>query len=271
MNHGSSSSTLPLTLATTVAQIEKLQTDRRYRDRTRSFFVEGIRNFVKAVEQGYAISTIIFSERLLTAPIARKLVRQLRRDGVPTLAVTPEQFRAISRTERASGVSAIAQQRWSPLQQISPEAGLCWIVLEEVRSPGNLGTLIRTSEAFGGAGFILLGNGIDPFAPDVVRASMGALYRQQFVRTDFEKLQRWVSNHGCVVVGASPDGEVEIHRFDYPRATLLFLGEERKGLNSAQRNLCQKLVRIPMIGTADSLNLAVAGSLLLYEMHRAKS
>jgi TrmH family RNA methyltransferase len=146
-----------------------------------------------------------------------------------------------------------------------------WVVLEAIRAAGNLGSLIRTSEAVGGAGFILVGTGIDPYDSAVVRASMGALFRQQFIRTSYWSLRQWFRRHRCRVIGASPDGPAELHRFDYPRPTILVLGEERQGLTSVQRDLCSCLVRIPMVGAADSLNLAVAGSLLLYEVYRART
>jgi TrmH family RNA methyltransferase len=144
-------------------------------------------------------------------------------------------------------------------------------VLEAVRSERNLGSLIRTSEAIGGDGFILVGPRIDPFDPAVVRASMGALFRQTLIRTNECSLRNWVRRHRCRVIGASPDGSAELHRFDYPRPTILVLGEERRGLTPLQRDLCSDLVRIPMVGAVDSLNLAVAGSLLLYEVYRARS
>ncbi|WP_019499315.1 TrmH family RNA methyltransferase [Pseudanabaena sp. PCC 6802] len=253
-----------------LAEIQKLQCDRAYRDASQSFYIEGVRNFIWAIDNHLKISQILYSEKLLTAPIARKQVRQARRSGVPCLPLTPEQFRQMSRAERASGIAAIAIQPWSRLAEISPQSGLCWVVLETVRSPGNLGTLIRTSEAFGGAGFILIGNRIDPFALDVVRASMGAVFRQVFVRTNLSTLQAWGERHQCAVIGASPDGTMDMHQLQYPHPTLLFLGEERRGLTQAQRQFCQQLVRIPMVGTADSLNLAIAGSLMMYEMYRSR-
>ncbi|MGD2181388.1 TrmH family RNA methyltransferase [Lusitaniella coriacea] len=251
-----------------LAEVEKLHSDRNYRQASGLFYVEGVRNFINVVDRGLDISTLLFSEKLLTAPLARKLVRQSRRSGVPTVSLTPEQFRRISHTPRASGVSAILRQPWVELPKVSPQTGLCWVVLESVRSPGNFGSLIRTSEAIGGAGFILVGGRIDPFDPNVVRASMGSIFRQAFVRTTFSQLHRWMRSNHCCGVGASPDGAAELHQFHYPRSTLLVLGEERRGLTPQQRNLCQHFVRIPMVGKADSLNLAVAGSLLLYEVYR---
>jgi TrmH family RNA methyltransferase len=260
-----------LSVAATLAQVKRLQCDRAYRDAKQLFYIEGVRNFLKAVDSGFEIAAITFSEKLLTVPPARKLVRQLRRDGVPTLGITPEQFRQISQTERASGIGAILCQRWHPLPDISATDGLCWVVLETVRSPGNLGTLIRTSEAVGGAGFIFIGESIDPFNPDVVRASMGSLFHQQFARTNCSALRRWINRHGYAAVGASPDGIADLHQFVYPQSTLLCLGEERQGLTQQQRSLCQHLVRIPMVGAVDSLNLAIAGSLLMYEVYRSRT
>jgi RNA methyltransferase, TrmH family len=252
-------------------KVEKLQRDRTYRDVCGLFYIEGVRNFIRVMDRGFEVATILYNERLLTAPIARKLVRRSRREGIPTLSVTPEQFRRVSHTERASGVSAIVCQPRLKLQEISPQAGLCWVVLETVRSPGNLGTLIRSSEAVGGAGFIFVGNKIDPFAPDVVRASMGSLFNQKLVRTNFSTLRAWMRHQACRAIGATPDGNTNLHQFGYSDSTtLLFLGEERKGLTEQQRKLCENFVRIPMVGEVDSLNLAVAGSLLLYEVYRSK-
>jgi TrmH family RNA methyltransferase len=255
----------------TLDEIRRLQADRAHRDARRTFFVEGVRNVVHAIESGFPIETLVYIEKLLIVPIARRLVRDRCWSGTPTLHVSPEAFRQVSTTLRASGVGAIVAQRWSPLHGTSPRAGLCWVVLEAVRSEGNLGSLIRTSEAIGGAGFILVGPQIDPFAPAVVRASMGALFRQTLIRTNDRSFRNWVRRHRCRVIGASPDGSADLHRFDYPRPTILVLGEERRGLTPLQRDLCSDLVRIPMVGAADSLNLAVAGSLLLYEVYRARS
>lgn len=266
-----SSSHERLDVEATLTQVEKLQCNRAHRNASGLFYIEGVRNFVKAIDNNFDISAIVFSEKLLTAPLARKLVRRSRRAGVPCISVTPEQFRRVSQTERASGVGAIAHQRWLKLHDILPQAGLCWVVLETVRSPGNLGSLIRTSEAVGGAGFIFIGTSVDPFDPDVVRASMGSLFNQKFVRTNLSALRHWLRHHDCSSIGASPDAIADFHQFNYPASTLLFLGEERQGLTPQQRDLCQHLVRIPMVGAVDSLNLAVAGSLLMYEIYKSKT
>jgi len=258
-----------LDAALTLTQIRKLQVDRRYRDHHRLFFIEGVRNFVAAVDGGFSIETLLYSDKLLTAPLARKFVRQLKRAGLPFVRVSPETFRSISRAEHASGVAAILHQRIQPLEQIKLDQFSCWTVLSQVQSLGNFGTLLRTSAAIGATGFILLGQHIDPYEPVVVRATMGALFKQTLVRTNVERFRHWIQTHQLGVIGASPDGVVEYDQVRYPRPTVLLLGNERSGLTDEQRSLCQKIVRIPMVGGADSLNLAVAGSLLLYAVFRS--
>lgn len=253
-------------------QIGSVQNNRQYRDQHQLFYVEGIRGFVQAVDTGFKIKRILFSDKLLINLVARKLVRQQRRAGTPTINVPPEVFRRIAMHKRASGVAAIVQQRWHDLSAIDADRNLCWTLLDRVRSPGNLGTLIRTSAAVGGAGFILVGNSVDPHAPSVLRSAMGASYHQAFVRTDWASLRAWVVGRDRPVIGASPNGSVPLHELpQLPAAPLLVLGEERKGLSKDQFDLCNALVRIPMQPGADSLNLGVAGGLLLYEIRRQRA
>jgi TrmH family RNA methyltransferase len=258
-----------LDAAPTLTRIRKLQDDRGYRDQHRLFFVEGVRNFVTAIDHGFSIETLLYSEKLLTVPLARKFVRQLKRGGVPFARVSPEVFRSISRTERASGVAAILHQRIKTLDQVRADQFSCWTVLSQVRSPGNLGSLLRTSAAIGAGGFILLGQQIDPYEPGLVRATMGALFKQTLVRTNIERFRRWIQTNRPTVVGASPDGVVEYDQVRYTRPTVLVLGHERSGLTDEQRSVCEHIVRIPMVGDTDSLNLAVAGSLLMYAVFRS--
>jgi len=259
-----------LDVAPTLTRIRKLQDDRRYRDQHRLFFIEGVRNFVEAVDHGFSIETLLYSEKLLTAPLARKFVRQLKRSGVPFARASPEEFRSISRAERASGIAAILRQQIKTLEQIQPHQFSCWTVLSQVRSLGNFGSLARTSAASGANGFILLGPHIDPYEPVVVRATMGALFKQTLVRTNIDRFRHWIKTHRLSVIGASPDGVVEYDQVRYMRPTLLMLGNERSGLTDEERSLCQQIVRIPMVGGTDSLNLAVAGSLLLYAVFRSR-
>ncbi|MEM9427580.1 MAG: RNA methyltransferase [Pseudomonadota bacterium] len=253
-------------------QTDTVQNNRHYRDRHQLFYVEGIRGFVQAVDTGFTIKRILFSDKLLINPVARKLVRQQRRAGVATVNLSPEAFRRIATHKRASGVAALIQQQWHDLSATDANQSLCWTLLDSVRSPGNLGTLIRTSAAIGGAGFILVGNSVDPYAPSVLRSAMGASFHQAFVRTDWASLRTWIAERDRPVIGASPGGSVPLHALpQLATAPLLVLGEERQGLSRRQSDLCKTLVRIPMQPGADSLNLGVAGGLFLYEIRRQRA
>ena len=254
-----------------LAEFEQLRTSRAYRDATGLHSIEGIRNFIWAADRRMEFAAILVSDKLLKVPVARKLARQARRAGVPLVALTPEQFRRIARLPRASGIAAIVRQHWSELERAAPGDGLCWVALETVRSPGNFGSLIRTSDAVGGAGFILLDPTVDPFDPGVARGSMGSLFGQALIRSSHAALAAWVRRHGLRVMGATPEGGRCLHKASFPRNSVLMLGEERHGLTPQQRALCHEFVRIPMTGSADSLNLGVAGSLLLYEVLRNRS
>lgn len=258
-----------LEIAPVLAKIRKLQCNRGYRDHNGLFFVEGIRNFVSAVDCGFSIETLFYCEKLLISPIARKMVRRLKRAGVPFARVSPEQFRQVSQTERASGVGAILHQHAQRLDQTNPDENICWVAVSRIRSLGNLGSLMRTSAAVGGAGFIFIGDDIDPYDPNIVRATMGALFSQRVVRTTAEQFQHWIKSHNLQVVGASPDGQLNYDQVCYARPTILLLGNERTGLTESERLICKHIVRIPMKEGVDSLNVAVAGSLLLYEVFRS--
>ncbi|HMR06554.1 MAG TPA: RNA methyltransferase [Polyangiaceae bacterium] len=252
----------------TLEQIARLQHSRRERDARGLYYAEGVRNFVSAVDHGAEIEGVVVSERLLTSGVTRQLVRKLRAGGLPTVSVSPEQFRGVCKSERASGIGAILRYPLRPLHGVQPRKGTCWVALTQVRSPGNLGSLIRTSAAVGGAGFILVGGAVDPFDPSVVRASMGSLFRQTFVRTGAPQLLHFARRHRLQLVGVSPDGDAVYDAVRYRSTPIFVLGDERRGLDPEQRRLCQQLVRIPMLPGTDSLNLAVAGSLMIYEAFR---
>jgi len=236
------------------------------RERTGLFLAEGMRFVAQAAEAEGEIETVVVAPELLTHPFGQKVARRLRRAGVRSLEVTPEVFHSFSLTEEPQGIAAVVRQRWEPLDRVLPSDGLCWTALSTVHSPGNLGTLLRTSDAVGGAGLILLSPDADPYDPATVRATMGALFSQRFVRATAAELRRWKERHRCALVGTSPAAEEDYHTAAYPPAVVLFMGGERRGLSPEELALCDRVVRIPMVGRSDSLNLAVAAGVLLYEL-----
>jgi RNA methyltransferase, TrmH family len=239
---------------------------RAERDRTGLYYIEGMRFVSEAARHHVHIQTLVVCPPLLIHPFAQKLVRWLRRAGTPTIEVTPEVLQSIALVDDPQGVGAVVHQRWEALDQVRPGGELCWIALDTVQSPGNLGSILRTSEAVGGAGLIVLGDGVDPYDPATVRSSMAAIFAQRFVRTRPVALARWTARHQCPLVGTSPAAALDYHTVAYRAPTILLMGGERKGLSAELQALCDPVVRIPMVGRSDSLNLAVATSVLLYEL-----
>src|SRR5579871_5700695 len=189
----------------------RLLHERQERDRTGLFLIDGIRPIVQALRLEVKLDTVIVAPKMLSGAAVQHTVRQMSRAGVPMLSVTPEIYHNLSQAAEPQGIGAIVRQRWEPLRQLKPSRGLCWVAIEEVQSPGNLGTMIRTSEAVGGAGLILIGDNADPYDPTTVRASMGALFNQRFVRTTLAEFAEWKRRRQCTLVGTSPTAATDYH------------------------------------------------------------
>lgn len=244
--------------------------DRRYRETETRFWIEGIRNFVQAFDANIEFDTVVISPILLKSDLAEMLARRLSARGIPRLRITPEQFRSISTADRASGIGAIVKQPWLDLEKADPRRGIGWIVLEEIRSPGNLGTILRTAEAAGMTGIIFLGPKSDPFHPTVVRAAMGGIFHLQLVRTNHARARRWASEHGIHFVGLSPNAERLWTQTSSENPLAIVIGEERAGISDACCAMCQSMVRLPMTGTADSINVGVSAGIMMYEIIRQR-
>jgi RNA methyltransferase, TrmH family len=236
------------------------------REKSGLYYVEGLRFVLQAVQSHSSLEALVVCPPLLTHVSAQRLVRMQRRLGVPIIQVTAPVMHQLALVDDPQGIGALVRQQWESLEHITPGSELCWIALHQVRSPGNLGTILRTSAAVGGAGIILLGNAVDPYDPATVRATMGSLYAQRLVRTMPAALARWKRKHHCQLIGTSPGARTDYHAFSYQSPTILLMGDERKGLSVAFQNLCDAMVRIPMVGDCDSLNLGVATGVMLYEL-----
>lgn len=245
-----------------------LQVSRKLRDERKIFFIEGIRNFLSVLDNEWEIESVLYSERLLTSGIARSKVRALARQGMPTFRLSPEEFRSISTTQQASGVAALVKQRTWPVKYDGLIRGPLWLVVQNLRSNGNLGTLVRTSTAVGGCGLIIMGEEVDPFSSDLIRASMGSFFAQKIIVTHAPELKARCLEHSLQVVGACPKASSTHFEFNFKQPSLIVLGNERTGLSPELRDLCTDFIHIPMMENVDSLNVSIAGSILMYEAMR---
>jgi TrmH family RNA methyltransferase len=220
-------------------------------------------------KRGWSFTPSSIAECSSRHDVAQSYLRRLRERGVSCVALTPEQFRAISLAPHASGIGAIVKQHITPIAAAQPYRGLCWIVIEAIRSGGNLGTILRTAEAAGAAGVAFLGRDCDPFDPAVVRASMGGLFHLQLVRASHERFARWARGLGINLVGLAPGASTLW--IELPVGPIaIAVGEERGGLSAPLTRMCNTLLRLPMTGRADSLNVSVATGVMLYELIRQR-
>lgn len=249
----------------TVKQIRKLR-ERKERQSSGMFYAEGLRIVAEAVQQNAPIETVIVAPELLTGDFGHQLVDEITANHTPVLEVSADIFRGMALKEGPQGLAAVIRQNWVNLNTIVPESGAVWVALDAVADPGNLGTILRTNDAIGGEGIILVDNCTDPYDPTSIRASMGAVFSQRLVKTTFEAFAAWKRRTGISIIGTSGAAKTDYQGIRYPRPVVIYMGSERQGLQEYAMNLCDELVQIPMVGRSDSLNLAVATAITLYEV-----
>jgi TrmH family RNA methyltransferase len=244
--------------------IRKLQ-QKKFREETGLGYVEGLRVVGDACQYSAGVEMLIVCEELLKSQFGAALIARERSRGIEVVEVSKPVFESFSLKEHPQGIAAVVKQHWSVLDEVTAEREKPWVVLDSIADPGNLGTIFRSTDGAGGAGVILLDQSTDPYDPVSIRASMGALFNLKICRATLEEFARWKASRGCFVVGTSDAAATDYHRFRYPEYCVLMMGSERQGLRQDHYALCDAVVSIPMLGVSDSLNLAVATSLVLYE------
>lgn len=239
---------------------------RQEREQTGLFFIEGIRLVTEAGQLGADIEALVVAPELLKSQFGQEVVRAEQERGTSCIEVTADVFRSISVKDGPQGMGAVVRQHWESLDQVRLSSRDYWVALDAAQDPGNIGTIMRTGDAFGSVGVILLGNCADPYDPTALRASMGAIFSQRLVKANFADFAHWKQRHDYCVIGTSKAAPHDYRKVSYPLPMVLLMGSERLGLSSEQQALCDLMVGIPMVGRSDSLNLAVAAGIVLYEV-----
>ena len=248
-----------------IKRIRKLR-DRKERQQSGLFYVEGLRIVAEAIFTGAELEYLVVAPELLTNSFGLKLLQDPALAAITLVEVSTEVFGSFSLKEGPQGLGAVIHQRWTPLEEVALSEGSDWVALDAVADPGNLGSILRTCEAAGWAGAILLDHATDPYDPTAVRASMGAIFSQRLVKTSLDDFLDWKTAHHFPVIGAAGSARDDYHHIDYPQPCILLMGSERQGLTPHHMQLCDRTVSIPMVGRSDSLNLSVATSLVIYEI-----
>ncbi len=247
----------------------RLLADRRHRRREGAFVVEGIQPVWRAVEAGWSTELLVVAPDLLSGSAAAEMVAEQEAKGVRVARLTAELFGRIVEREGPTGLAAIVRARSAGLDDLFVRPDSVFVVLHEIGNPGNLGTIIRTVDAVGGAGVILLGEGTDPYAPSAVKASMGSLFSVAVVDVrETDTFFAWASEHGVHLVTTSGYADDEHWSTEYSQPAAVIFGSEGSGLPGSILERVGTSVRIPMVGTAESLNLAVSAGVVLYEVRR---
>lgn len=242
---------------------------RKERKESGLFVAEGASILMTAREHGYRAETLVYQAGREMGEVQRLLVDEALVAGTEVLEVSHDVLEKIAAKDNPQSMLGVFRQRWAePPDAAAAHAQAVWVVLEEVRDPGNLGTIIRTADAAGAGGVILVGNSTDPFARECIRASMGSIFAVPIVRLERGAFLAWRAEWTGDVVGTALEATQDFRSVTYRRPVLLVMGSEGPGLSESLTRSCTRLVRIPMAGKLDSLNLAVATALALYEIRR---
>lgn len=241
------------------------------------FVVEGLQLVGFGMEAGWELDTLVVNRNEEQGTRNEGLFERLYAAAGSVLEVNDTVMEKLSRKDNPQGVLGVFRQHTLALKRLSVD-GL-WVVLEQVRDPGNLGTVIRTADAVGAQGVMLLGDCTDVWAPECVRATMGSIFHVPLVKTGVKDFLAWVGSEErssevarkALLVGTHLQGAVDYREVSVQRPLMLCMGTEQSGLTKAMAEACDVKVKIPMRGRAESLNLAMATGIMLYELTRGVS
>lgn len=248
---------------------QALLTNRTKRQRAGEFLVQGVRPITLAMEHGWPVRSVLYPDRQRLSGWAQGIL-----DRVPArrVAVAPELLRELGgKDEQSPELLAVVELPEDRIERIPTGPDLLLVAFDRPASPGNVGTLIRSADAFGASGVAITGHAADPYDPRSVRASTGSLFAVPVVRaTSHREVLDWVAAT-ATVIGTDEHGDVEIAEHDFTGPTVVVVGNETCGLSAGWRAACDRLVRIPITGAASSLNAAAAATVVLYEAVRQRS
>ena len=229
---------------------------KKYRDEQGLFLVEGARHVNEAIQAGWQLHTLLFSEK------GEESSALITSSAHAVIRTSQDIMSRITGRENAQPVLGVFQQRHAPMSDASKGF---WVALEDIRDPGNLGTIIRTCDAAGGSGILLIGNTCDPWSPEAIRASMGSFARIPVLPIAQNDFLSWRKTYAGRVIGTHLSATTDYRKADYKPPCILLMGSEQSGLSDNLSDTCDVLVKIPMRGGAESLNLAIATGIMLYQ------
>jgi TrmH family RNA methyltransferase len=243
--------------------------ERRERDRSGRFLIEGQREVERALSAGVPLTDLLIAPEL-AAPVGLALAARAERSSIPVTELAAAAFERASMREHPDGVLAVAPTWRSELAELELGPDPLLLVLDGLEKPGNLGALLRTADAVDADAVIVTGRGTDPFNPNVIRASMGSVFSRPLVTATDRALREFLRAAGIRIVATAPAADRPYWDAGLRGPVALVLGTEHEGLGEEWLAAADDRVTIPMAGMADSLNVATAGALVLYEALRQR-
>lgn len=254
--------------------VDALRRNREKRHRSKEFFVEGVRAINQAIAHDWRITAFLYSREKPLSDWAEGILARSRADR--HLELPPNLLAKLSEKESPSELIAVMAMPADHLSRIVVRERPSVVVFDRPASPGNLGTIIRSGDAFEVDGLILTGHGVDLYDPETIRATTGSFFAFPVVRVPSSRdLLPWLDDlrrehPDLCVVGSSEKAPLDVAAHDLTRPTVLIVGNETRGMSAFYQVLCDVIVKIPIHGSASSLNVASATSVLLYEMDRQR-
>lgn len=240
--------------------------EKRHRREEGLFLAEGLRILTEARETGRLPQFLFFARDSAAHPLVTALIADVEAAGGEAIETVPDILSKLSGKDNPQAVVGVFAEFARSLASLDRTRADIWLVAERLRDPGNLGTILRTGDAVGAGGLILIGDCVDPFSVEAVRASMGALFTVPIVHCDWADFIAWLRAGPGQLVGLSLDTDTDYRAADYAAPTFLLTGNEAQGMPDDYAAACDLLVKIPMLGKADSLNAAVATAVMAYEV-----
>jgi RNA methyltransferase, TrmH family len=243
---------------------------KKVREETGRFIGEGLKLVTDALEENWPIAAIAYAPAVRDQPHVAKAAAAVRARGGDVLEMGEAVLAKITHRDNPQMVVGVFGQRLKLLADVKVGEDEVWVALEQVRDPGNLGTIIRTVDSVGAKGVVLIGDTCDPFSFETVRATMGSLFHVPLVRTSRDAFIAWAKAFGVRLVGTHLKATHDYRKVESHAPTMLVMGNEQAGMTEEMTAACDVRVKIPMAGQADSLNLAVATGVMLYELRRGQ-
>lgn len=240
--------------------------DKKHRKAEGLFLAEGLRILTEAAEAGRLPCIIVSTAEAAAHPLAARLIAQTEAAGGDVVETSRDILAKLSGKDNPQTVLGVFEQFDTSLDAIDRSLSDIWIVAQALRDPGNLGTILRTGDATGAGGLILIDDSVDPFSVEAVRASMGALFTQRIAQARWPDFVVWLRDGPGQLVGTSLRTETDYQAARYQAPTFILAGNEAQGLPGSYEAECDLLVKMPMLGKADSLNVAVATAVMAYEV-----